>query len=67
MTLEPLVHQAIQQGAAVVTEGGAGVGVSAELVQPGLAASALLSGGQQFNSSRNKKYAFNGGCLWLCS
>ena len=32
VTLEPLVHQAIQQGAAVVTEGGAGVGVGAELV-----------------------------------
>ena len=43
MTLEPLVHEAIEQGAAVVTEGGAGVGVGAELVQPGLATPALLS------------------------
>ena len=42
MTLEPLVHEAIQQGAAVVTEGGAGVRVGAELVLSGLATPALL-------------------------
>ena len=43
VTLEPLVHQAIQQGAAVVTEGGAGIRVGAELVQSGLATTALLT------------------------
>ena len=44
MTLEPLVHQAIQQGAAVVTEGGAAVAVGAELVHSGprLAVPAVL-------------------------
>ena len=35
-TLEPLIKQAIQQGAAVVTESGAGVGVGAELVSRSL-------------------------------
>ena len=56
MTLEPLVHQAIEQGAAVVTEGGAGVGVGAELVQPGLATPALLS--QVRVKSLREQYAF---------
>ena len=46
VTLEPLVHQAIQQGAAVVTEGGAGVGVREELVPRSLNLESLF-----FNSS----------------
>ena len=36
MALEPLVHQAVQQRPTVVTEGGAGVAVGAELVSPSL-------------------------------
>jgi hypothetical protein len=32
LTLESLVYEAVQQGAAVVAEGGAGVGVHAEPV-----------------------------------
>ena len=42
VTLEALVHQAIEEGAAVVAEGGAGVGVGAELVHPGLTAPIVL-------------------------
>ena len=34
MALEALVHQPVQQGAAVVAEGGAGVAVGPELVGP---------------------------------
>ena len=32
LALQPLVHEAVQQGAAVVAEGGTGVGVQAEPV-----------------------------------
>ena len=44
MALETLVHQAVQQRAAVVTEGGAAVAVGAELVHSGprLAVPAVL-------------------------
>ena len=37
MTLETLVHETIEQGAAVITEGWTGVAVSSELVNPRLA------------------------------
>ena len=43
MALEALVHQPVQQGAAVVAEGGAGVAVSPELVEPRLRAAEVLT------------------------
>ena len=44
VALQPLVHEAVQQRAAVVTEGGAAVAVGAELVHAGprLAVPAVL-------------------------
>ena len=51
MALEALVHQPVQQGAAVVAEGGAGVAVGPELVKPRVstAASVLQLQQQQTN------------------
>ena len=42
MALETLVHQAVQQRAAVVTEGGAGVDVGPELVEASISAAARV-------------------------
>ena len=36
VALEALVHQPVQQGPTVVAEGGAGVAVGAELVEPSI-------------------------------
>ena len=43
VALQSLVHQPVQEGAAVVAEGGAGVAVSPELVEPRLRPAAVLT------------------------
>ena len=55
MALEPLVHQAVQQRPAVVTEGGAGVAVGPELVKPSVCtATSVLQQQQQQQTSGGK-------------
>ena len=55
MALEALVHEAVQQGAAVVTEGGAGVAVGPELVGPSICGAASLLQHQQINLGRSRR------------
>ena len=59
MALEALVHQTIQQTATVVTEGGAGVAVGPELVEPSICGAASVL--QQHNHLRRTRR------VWLTS
>ena len=55
MALETLVHQAVQQRATVVTEGGAGVAVRPELVDPGISADTAVLQQQQESHLRGTR------------
>ena len=54
MALEPLVHQAVQQRPAVVTEGGAGVAVGPELVNPRVTTAASVLQQKRTNLRRER-------------